>query len=160
MIRRFASSLVVRPKNTSLYRVTDLQNYVDLMFAEEVGPREKKVMLVRHAQSEGNTKLIIYGHGDYELTEVGIQQAMYLQGVLSHNKERFTDIYSSILRRTFATGGVALGLGTRPSDKDIARDYRFNEFNFGPLEGISFAKMDLFDNEFFFQMYPIYDIGC
>lgn len=152
MLRRGFGFGKVKPKNTSLYRVVDLQRYVDMLFAEPLAPREKKVMLVRHAQSEGNTKLIIYGHGDYDLTADGVQQAMYLQGVLSQNRHRFSDIYSSLLTRTFATGGIALGLGSRPSERDITRDYRFNEFNFGPLEGISFAKMDLFDNEFFFQM--------
>lgn len=152
--RRFSvlASNIVKPKNTALYRVVDLQNYVDMLFSEQVGPREKKVMLIRHAQSVGNIKHIIYGLGDYELTETGVQQAMYLQNVLSKNKDRFTDIYSSKLIRTFATGGIILGLGDRPSEKEILRDGRFNEFDFGPLEGISFAKMDLFDNEFFFQM--------
>ena len=147
-----AAEAALKQKNTALYRVTQLQNHVDMLFAEPISGREKKVMLVRHALSVGNVKHLIYGHGDYELTPEGVQQAMYLQNVMANSKERFAEIYSSKLIRAYATGGIALGLGTKPSEKDIKRDIRFNEFDFGPLEGISTKKMDLFDNEFFFQM--------
>lgn len=152
MKRFFSEAVSVKNKNTALYRVRQLQNHVDMLHAEPVAPREKKVMLVRHALSFGNIKHLIYGHGDYDLTPEGVQQAMYLQNVLANEKNRFCDIYSSQLIRAYATGGIALGLGSRPSEKDIRRDARFNEFDFGPLEGISTKKMDLFDIEFFFHM--------
>lgn len=161
-MRRFFSEAAVKTtknQNTALYRVTQLQNHVDMLFAEPIAPREKKVMLVRHALSVGNVKHLIYGHGDYELTPEGVQQAMYLRNVLANSRDRFCDIYSSKLIRAYATGGIALGLGTTPSERDIKRDARFNEFDFGPLEGISTKKMDLFDNEFLFQMYASFIPG-
>ena len=99
-----------------------------------------------------NVRHLIYGHGDYELTSDGVQQAMYLQNTLMHNRKMFAQVFSSKLMRAYSTGGIALGLGSKPSESEIIRDARFNEFDFGPLEGISTKKMDLFDNELFFQM--------
>lgn len=139
-------------RNTSYYRSKDFSNYCERFFNETVKPNQSKVMIIRHAISEGNEKHLIYGWTDYDLTPAGIQQAEKLQPVLSQYRERFSSINSSALKRTFNTGGTALGIGLNPPDNMIRRDARFNEFDFGPLEGIYTGKMDFFEHEVFFQM--------
>ena len=158
MKRLFSASLntskstSLNPKNTYLYRVKSLSDHVDMFFSEPISAKEKKVMMIRHAWSIGNDKHLIYGLTDYDLTPLGIQQAMYLQTVMTANKHRFTKVYSSKLKRTYATGGISLSLGDSPTEQEITRDARFNEFDFGPLEGIYSGKMDGFEHEIFFQM--------
>ena len=107
-------------------------------------------MLIRHAISEGNEKCLIYGHGDYDLTEQGVQQAKSITDVMSKQRDRFTGRYCSALKRTSQTGGLVLGYGLDPTDAEIKRDGRFNEFDFGPLEGIYTGRMDYFEHEIFF----------
>ena len=151
MKRLFASKAKTAPKNTYLYRVKELADYVDAYFGEPVGPREKKVMLIRHAWSVGNDRHLLYGLTDYDLTPLGVQQAMYLQSVMTRQKTRFTAIYSSELKRTYATGGISLSLGDSPSEKEILRDARFNEFDFGALEGVQWGKLDPLEVEIVFR---------
>ena len=151
MKRVFCTKLKPAPKNTYLYRVQELSDYVDMYFDESVGPKEKKVMLIRHAWSVGNDRHLLYGHTDYDLTQLGVQQAMYLQTVMTKERSRFTSIYSSKLKRTYATGGISLSLGDSPSEKEIIRDERFNEFDFGELEGVHWGKMDPLEVEVVFR---------
>lgn len=139
-------------KNTYLYRVSDLEDYTKKFFDEPILPSEKKVFFVRHAISYGNVLNLIYGHSDYELTGEGVIQATALNSVLSPIRGRFDEIRASTLRRTRQTGGQALGLGDDPCSTKMIRDSKFNEVNFGPLEGIYTGKMDYFEHELFFQM--------
>ena len=152
MKRLFSSKVMSVPKNTYLYREKELSDYVDRYFSEPISPHEKKVMLIRHAWSVGNDRHLLYGLTDYDLTPLGVQQAMYLQSVMTKQMQKFTAIYSSKLKRTYATGGISLSLGDSPSEKVIIRDERFNEFDFGPLEGIHSGKMDSFEHEVFFHL--------
>jgi broad specificity phosphatase PhoE len=152
MKRLFSKKARSAPKNTYLYRVKELSDYVDTYFREPISPHEKKVMLIRHAWSIGNDRHLLYGLTDYDLTPLGVQQAIYLQSVMTKHKSDFTAIYSSKLKRTYATGGISLSLGDSPSVKDIIRDERFNELDLGPLEGIHSGKMDGFEHEIFFHM--------
>jgi len=150
--RSFCANNPAKKKNTYLYRVRGLEDYVNKFFDEPLNGADKKVMLIRHAVSEGNEKHIIYGLSDYALTPRGVAQASSLSPVMKHRMHQFTDIKSSALRRTYETGGYVLGIGGNPTEQQIKRDARFNEFDFGPLEDLYSGKMDSFEHELFFLM--------
>ena len=138
--------------NTTSYKVSDPQEYVERVFAAPLAPGEKKVMFIRHAISEGNTLNLIYGLSDYPLTDKGQEQAKSLQPTFSKHKHRFCEFVCSGLQRTRQTGGLVLGLGITPTEKEMRTELNFNEYDFGPLEGIYSGKMDYFEHEIFFQL--------
>lgn len=61
---------MTHPKNFK-----DLDVLLDTFWKHKISPGEKKVFMVRHAESEGNKDHLIYGHSDYKLTEKGYIQA-------------------------------------------------------------------------------------
>lgn len=138
--------------NTTSYKVSDQQEYVERVFSAPLKEGEKKVMFIRHAISEGNTLNLIYGLSDYPLTDKGQEQAKALEPIFSKHKHRFQEFVCSGLQRTRQTGGLVLGLGIAPTEAQIRTDLNFNEYNFGPLEGIYSGKMDYFEHEIFFQL--------
>jgi hypothetical protein len=64
---------------------------------------KKRVMLIRHGESEGNVTNIYYGSTDLPLTETGIFQANILQEVLRPYIPLFEGIKSSNLIRALET---------------------------------------------------------
>jgi Histidine phosphatase superfamily (branch 1) len=133
-------------------KVSDPQKYVEKVFAAGLNPGEKKVMFIRHAISVGNTLNLIYGLSDYPLTDQGQAQANALEPIFSGHKHRFEEFVCSGLQRTRQTGGLVLGLGLNPTEQQIRTELNFNEYNFGPLEGVYSGKMDYFEHEIFFQL--------
>lgn len=138
--------------NTTSYKVSDPQEYVERVFSAPLKPGEKKVMFIRHAISVGNTLNLIYGLSDYPLTDKGQEQAKALEPIFSRHKHRFQEFVCSGLQRTRQTGGLVLGLGIAPTEQQMRTDVNFNEYDFGPLEGIFSGKMDYFEHEIFFQL--------
>lgn len=60
-----------------------------------------KIIIERHAQSEGNAKKIVLGHTDLNLTEEGVVQAKITAEHLAD--EKIDAIYSSDLKRAYNT---------------------------------------------------------
>lgn len=146
----------IHQESTRTYREKDFSTYLNKFFEYELpSPAHKKVMLVRHAISEGNTQHLIYGHTDYPLTREGELQAEGISREMTAAKDRFPEIYSSVLERTYATGGISLSLGKNPPQSVIRRDARFNEYDFGPLENVQMNGMDSIEIEVFFMMYGL-----
>ncbi len=65
-----------------------------------------KLLFVRHAQSLGNLEKRMQGHGDYPLSDVGIQQTEKLAKGLLAESWIPTHVYSSPLRRTQQTAEI------------------------------------------------------
>ena len=76
---------------------------------------KKRVLIVRHGQSEGNVKPIYYGSSDYPLTHIGKAQAKILSPIFKKYLPSFDAFASSNLNRALETyreclyGGVNEG---------------------------------------------------
>jgi 2,3-bisphosphoglycerate-dependent phosphoglycerate mutase len=67
-----------------------------------------KLLFIRHAQSTGNVEKRMQGHGDYELTELGRDQATRLAQRLQTENWCPTHVYTSPLKRTLQTTRILL----------------------------------------------------
>ena len=90
-----------------------------------------QVIIVRHGQTQWNTRGIRQGHFDSELTEKGISQARALGQRLA--RESFAALYSSDLGRALQTAEIIAGV-TRHS---IITDPRLRERHLGIFQGLS-----------------------
>jgi len=66
----------------------------------------KRLVLVRHGETEWNSDKRIQGSVDVPLSERGIRQAEALAGTLTAKGERFDRIYTSDLQRSLRTGEI------------------------------------------------------
>lgn len=94
-----------------------------------------KIYLVRHGESEGNAKGVLYGTTDYPLTEKGIADAKLVG-------EKLRDVpiarcYTSTLARAYTTANLAL-LGR---NIEITRHEELMEQRFGVYENLSFEQI-------------------
>jgi probable phosphoglycerate mutase len=92
----------------------------------------KFLWLIRHGESQGNLEQRIQGWDDSPLTDLGRQQARLVAQRLAQEAQ-LSEIISSPLRRAAETAeliGQALSLPVR-------FDRRLNEYNFGPLNGMT-----------------------
>jgi broad specificity phosphatase PhoE len=67
-----------------------------------------KLLFIRHAQSIGNVQKRMQGHGEFELSEVGKQQAERLSKHLLTESWRPSHVYTSPLKRTAQTTEILL----------------------------------------------------
>lgn len=67
-----------------------------------------KLLFIRHAQSTGNVSRRMQGHGEFELTETGKQQAEKLARRLITEGWLPTHVYSSPLQRTVQTTQILM----------------------------------------------------
>lgn len=95
-----------------------------------------QLILVRHAEAQGNVDQIFHGWTDSELTDKGIRQARKLAERLS--KIDIDVIYSSDLKRAINTANFIADI--KNLDVNIKRDLR--EINAGEWEDISFDRID------------------
>ena len=93
--------------------------------------REALIVLVRHAQSEGNTEGILSSSKEtLPLTQKGVEQAKNI--VKELNKLQVKKMFSSeILRARQTAEIISSGIGV-----SFKTDARLNERNFGTLEGL------------------------
>ena len=104
----------------------------------------KRIILVRHGESEYNAKRIVQGHIDTDLTPAGVVQARlaaeYLKGNFQIDK-----IYSSDLRRAYRTAVIISDILELP----VIKDQRIREMNFGQWEGRTYEHIFQTDYETF-----------
>lgn len=108
-----------------------------------------KLYIIRHGETEWNTKRKLQGRSDTELNEVGIKLAEI-------TAKAFADVpfdiaYTSPLKRAYKTAEIMVGNRNIP----IIADERIQEVSFGAYEGLgcSKANYEIPDPEFenFFQ---------
>ena len=91
------------------------------------------VILVRHAESEGNVGGMIQGWTDMQLTEAGVGQAQAVARRLA--TEPIVAVYSSPLARARRTAGsVAEALGL-----EVIEEPDLRERNYGQAQGLTWA---------------------
>ncbi|SFC37211.1 histidine phosphatase family protein [Clostridium uliginosum] len=105
-----------------------------------------KIYLVRHGESIGNEKQLIFGITDYPLTETGFIQAKQSADKLKNME--FSSCYTSELSRAYATAEICMNGRT----ESIIKLSGLNEQNFGILEGSSFDNRIQKDSQDFGRM--------
>ena len=87
-----------------------------------------QIYLVRHGESWGNKKQVVYRNTDYNLTDLGIKQAEKMAKKLSIVP--FHRCYTSTLQRAYRTAKIALD----ERDVPIIQNENLNEQFFGIYE--------------------------
>ncbi len=89
----------------------------------------RRLVLVRHGETTGQSSIRYYGRTDIPLSADGIRQMETAREAL--RGERFDAVYTSELRRTIAGAQIIA-----PGTKAVALS-DFNEINFGDWEGLT-----------------------
>jgi 2,3-bisphosphoglycerate-dependent phosphoglycerate mutase len=99
----------------------------------------KKLVLLRHGESEWNKENRFTGWTDVDLSERGIKEATEAGKVLKENGFDFRLAYTSYLKRAIKT----LNLVLEEMDLmwiDVAKSWRLNEKHYGNLQGLNKAE--------------------
>ena len=96
----------------------------------------RKLILVRHGQSEWNLQNLFTGWRDPDLTEKGHAEAKAAGKVLADRGLRFDIAYTSVLQRAEKTCQHILD-AVGQSDLETIHDVALNERNYGDLAGLN-----------------------
>lgn len=97
---------------------------------------DRRLVLVRHGQSEGNLKNIFTGWRDLGLTEQGIAEASGVAQRLQALDVRFDIAFTSELRRAWQSCSIILeNMGQ--ANVRYCRDAELNERDYGDLTGLN-----------------------
>ncbi len=108
-----------------------------------------KIYLVRHGETDWNTKGQIQGQTDIGLNEAGRRQARELGAMLQEKNLRVAAVYSSPLKRAVETAGIV-------SKKLELPSYIFpglQEICFGKWEGLTWDEVKTNDPEYYQDWY-------
>ena len=90
--------------------------------------------IIRHGETDLNSKHVLQGRSDHELNEKGLEQGRKAGTWLKNEGIHFTKVYSSPLRRAVQTAECVA------RDATILTDERLIEMDYGPYEGMSLLK--------------------
>ena len=99
----------------------------------------KKLVLLRHGQSQWNLENRFTGWVNVDLTGKGEEEAREAGRLLKENNFTFDIVYTSLLKRANRTMNICLkqmGLSTTP----IKTSWRLNERHYGALQGLNKAE--------------------
>ncbi|PID66684.1 MAG: 2,3-diphosphoglycerate-dependent phosphoglycerate mutase [Gammaproteobacteria bacterium] len=99
----------------------------------------KRLVLLRHGQSEWNKKNLFTGWTDVDLTEQGIAEAKKAGQLLKAEGFQFKVAFTSYLKRAVKTLNYTLD----EMDLDwipVRKDWRLNEKHYGELQGLNKAE--------------------
>lgn len=114
------------------------------MVRYDILPKETKLLLVRHGESEANSQGIFAGHTDVELVENGIRQAEKAAKYIAENY-KVDKIYSSDLMRAYQTAECI----SRETNLVIVKEPELREIFAGDWEGNKIDKLiELFPEDF------------
>ena len=97
--------------------------------------------LMRHGETELNTKGVYYGWTDCGLSEKGVKQAQKVALMLKDIK--FDTVISSPLKRAKDTAAIV----SKFPPEEIVLDGRLKELNFGSWEGRHYQSIQEWDRE-------------
>ena len=116
------------------------------------------LVLVRHGESEWNSKGLFTGWVDVGLAAKGVQEASAAGRMLVDAGLRPDVVHTSVLTRAISTANIALeaaGLGWLP----VRRSWRLNERHYGALQGKDKAQTrEEFGDEQFMVWRRSYDV--
>ena len=96
----------------------------------------RNLILVRHGQSEWNSKNLFTGWKDPGLTELGIKEAKDAGKLIANKGILFDLMYTSMLTRAQKTGDLILQEMRHP-EITIIKNEALNERNYGSLAGLN-----------------------
>ena len=99
----------------------------------------KRLVLVRHGESQWNKENRFTGWTDVDLSEKGVQEARKAGEVLKEKGFHFTQAYTSYLKRAIKTLNNVLDV----MDLDwipVEKTWRLNEKHYGMLQGLNKAE--------------------
>jgi 2,3-bisphosphoglycerate-dependent phosphoglycerate mutase len=96
--------------------------------------RMRTLILLRHGESEWNSKNLFTGWADVDLTPVGEAQARHAGRLLRAAGALPTAVHTSVLTRAVRTGTLALESAGR-AWVPTGRHWRLNERHYGALQG-------------------------
>lgn len=96
----------------------------------------RNLILVRHGQSEWNSKNLFTGWKDPGLTELGIKEAKDAGKLIVNKGILFNLMYTSMLTRAQKTGDLILQEMRHP-EITIIKNEALNERNYGSLAGLN-----------------------
>ncbi|GAA5190108.1 phosphoglyceromutase [Rugosimonospora acidiphila] len=92
------------------------------------------LILLRHGQSEWNSKNLFAGWVDVDLTDAGVRQSLRAGELLREQGPPPDVVHTSVLRRSVRTAAIALHEADR-SWIPVRRSWRLNERHYGALQG-------------------------
>ena len=99
----------------------------------------KKLVLIRHGESEWNKENRFTGWTDVELSQKGREEARQAGQLLKNQGYSFDKAYTSVLKRANHTlDGVLLELGE--TDIPVTRSWKLNERHYDALQGLNKAE--------------------
>lgn len=96
----------------------------------------RNLILVRHGQSEWNSKNLFTGWKDPGLTELGVKEAKDAGKLIANKGILFDLMYTSMLTRAQKTGDLILQ-EMRHHEITIIKNEALNERNYGSLAGLN-----------------------
>jgi 2,3-bisphosphoglycerate-dependent phosphoglycerate mutase len=96
----------------------------------------KKLILLRHGESQWNLLNKFTGWTDVKLTKKGIQEAESAANKILNEKIEVESIYTSLLSRSIHTAKIVSNIINFPLD-NIQYDWRLNERHYGALQGLN-----------------------
>ena len=96
----------------------------------------RNLILVRHGQSEWNSKNLFTGWKDPGLTELGVKEAKNAGKLIANKGILFDLMYTSMLARAQKTGDLILQEMRHPKIT-IIKNEALNERNYGSLAGLN-----------------------
>jgi len=104
----------------------------------------KKIIIVRHGETDHNARRILQGHLDTVLNKKGLAQARETAELLK--EENIDVIFSSDLSRALTTAQIV----TQNHHKDIIQTKALRERNFGKLQGMTYEEIE--------RIFPLFSI--
>lgn len=105
--------------------------------------KNKKIILVRHAETTANEEDIIAGSIDVDLTKKGDMQRRKVGKEIATKYPNIQAIYSSDLKRAYKT---AQGIKNEFKNIKIEKDKKLREVHFGIAEGITLEELSNIDS--------------
>lgn len=96
----------------------------------------KRIVLLRHGESQWNLENRFTGWTDVDLTHKGSEEAVEAGQLMKENGFRFGKVYTSYLKRAIKTLNIVLD----QMDLDwipVEKDWRLNEKHYGALQGLN-----------------------
>lgn len=99
----------------------------------------KRIVLLRHGQSQWNLENRFTGWTDVDLTELGVQEARRAGKQLRDAGFYFDKAYTSYLKRAVKTLNQVLDVMDQDS-LPVEKNWRLNEKHYGALQGLNKAE--------------------
>ncbi len=99
----------------------------------------KKLVIIRHGESEWNRKNLFTGWVDVDLSEKGIKEAHQAGKILASSGYDFDICFTSYLKRAIDTQNIIL----KEMDREwlpVYKSYKLNERHYGALQGLNKAE--------------------